>query len=41
MNYFKMLFDLVLYNEVVCVLFFVAFVVVGVVVGLKISKIED
>lgn len=40
MNYFKMLIDLVLYNEITCVLVFAAFVIVGVVVGLKISKVE-
>lgn len=40
MNYFKMLMDLIMYNEITCSLFFVVFVVVGVVVGLKISKVE-
>lgn len=41
MNYFKMLMDLIMYNEFTCALFFVAFVVVGVVFGLKVSKIQD
>lgn len=41
MNYFKMLMDLIIYNELTLILFFVVFVVVGVVLGLKISKIQD
>ena len=41
MNYFKMLMDLIMYNEFTCIMFFVVFAVVGVVLGLKVSKIQD
>lgn len=40
MNYFKMLMDLIMYNEFTCALFFVAYAIMGVLIGLKIGKVE-